>query len=182
MGKLTPQERKARTAELYKFHKGTFKKLKIDDPLYIPKMAHFVKGLSGMHMGFFESELSQGKDIYTERVSITHESEDPTRTLYKIEYNRFFDEEYAKSDLLPGGGYRYFIPLEEMEEVVSAKKSKRIVQKEEPRKTIKPLTDFPVSNEDAPMSEMTIKDHAAITAWKPVSSKSWLNDIIRNNP
>jgi hypothetical protein len=35
--------------------------------------------------------------------------------------------------------------------------------------------------EDAPYSEMTIRDYFAIQTGKPVSAKGWLNDLIKNS-
>ena len=35
--------------------------------------------------------------------------------------------------------------------------------------------------EDAPYTEMTIRDYYAIQTGKPVSSKTWLNDLIKSN-
>ena len=34
---------------------------------------------------------------------------------------------------------------------------------------------------DAPYSEMTIRDYYAIHTGKPVSSKTWLNDLIKSS-
>ena len=34
--------------------------------------------------------------------------------------------------------------------------------------------------EDAPYSEMTIRDFMAITTGKPVSAKTWLNELIKS--
>jgi hypothetical protein len=36
--------------------------------------------------------------------------------------------------------------------------------------------------EDAPYSEMTIRDYIAIHTGKPVSSKGWLNELIKQIP
>jgi hypothetical protein len=38
----------------------------------------------------------------------------------------------------------------------------------------------PATMEDAPYSEMTIRDYYAIQTGKPVSSKTWLNELIKS--
>jgi len=115
--KPTPQERKEITLELRKKHQETFDELSIPDAAFVPKMAYVPKELDEVCMGFFENELLQG-DIYTEKVSMNMESEDPSRTLYKIPFNQFYKDEYATSP--PNevtGNVRYYIPLNEMETV-----------------------------------------------------------------
>jgi len=167
--KPTPQERKERTAELRRLHEPVFKSLKIPDANYIPKMAHFVKGLDGLQMGFFTSELEDG-DVYTEKVSMQMESEDESRTLYKIKHNPFFKEEYVASEPMASGDCRYFIPVEEMEIV------------EAPVKKIKKET-ISIPNDpdkDLPLDQMTIRDYMTIHTGKPVSLKPWLNELIAN--
>lgn len=181
--KPTPEERKAATAELRKKHQPTFDALGIPDAKYIPKMAHHVKGLQGLHMGFFVSELNHGEDVYTEMVSIMMESEDPTRTLYKWRYNPHFESELAPSDEVITQSTRYYVPMDELEIVPPKKKRGR------PRKKIVESTDMhatptkeairTVDDEvDMPMEKMTIRDYIAIHKEKPVSLKPWINEII----
>jgi len=164
--KPTPQERKHITEELRKKHKPIFDKLDAPDALYIPKMAYVPKGLNEVCMGFFESELDNG-DIYTEKVSMSMESEDPSRTLYKIKYNPYYKDEYAASE--PNnitGNVRYYVPFAEME----------VVQEPEEESEFN-LID---PDEDMPLDQMTMRDFAAIVLVEPVSKKEWLNKIIKN--
>lgn len=161
--KLTPQERKDITKDLRKKHQPYFDSMGISDAIFIPKMAHFVRDLEGKHIGFFDNELEHGEDIYTEMVSKHLEPEDPNRRLIKVRYNPHFKEEYATSDPLPSGSVRYFIPLDEME---------FIEEKEE--------SEFGIADplEDPLVSEMTLRDLAAILLKEPVSNRGWLNEII----
>lgn len=169
MSKPTPTERKNATAELRKKHQPIFKALGIPDATYVPKMAHNVKGLIGLHMGFFVSELDG--DVYTEKVSMQMESEDPDRILYKLRHNPHFKEEFAASEPMAGGDCRYFVPVDEMEIVEEPKSGKKKGKAD----TITIPND---PNSDLPMDQMTIRDYAAIHMKKPVSQKEWLNDII----
>jgi len=164
--KPTPQERKERTAKLREQHEPVFKALDVPDAHFIPKMAHHVSGLEGIHMGFFDSELKHGEDVYTEMISMQMEPEDPDRTLFKLRGNPHYNEEFAQSDPMPNGHVRYYVPISELETVSVDEIS---------------TEDFGLMdpNSDAPLSRLTIKDIAAIHWKKPVSEKSWLNDLIK---
>lgn len=165
MSNPTPNERKAKTAELLKTHAALFERLGVEDPNFIPKMAHHVSGLQGIHVGFFDNELEQG-DLYIEKVSKQLEPEDPDRTLYKLKYNKFWKEEFTPSDVKPTSSTRYFVPMSDFEVVTLD------VLKE---------TDITIPNDpdsDLPLDQMTMRDYAAIQMQKPISNKQWLNDLI----
>jgi len=171
MNKPTPQERKEATLLLRQKHQPIFDKLGIPDALYIPKMAHHVKGLQGLHMGFFESELNQGKDIYTEMVSMRMESEDPTRTLYKFRNNPHFKDELVSD--VGTTSVRYYVPMEELEVVKTP--INQLSKKENNKKIVTIPTD---EFADTPMDQMTLRDYACIKLGVAKSSKPWLNEII----
>ena len=110
---MTPAERKAKVAELREEHVPWFKKTKKENALYIPKMAYRPTGKDDLHVSFFPSELEKGKDIYTEFVSISYESEDPKRTLYLIKHNPHWKEEYEL--ITSSSGFeRHIIPVSEL--------------------------------------------------------------------
>lgn len=185
MDKPTPQERKDATAELRQKQQPIFDALGISDAKYIPKMAHHVSGLQGIHMGFFESELNHNEDVYTEMVSINMESEDPTRTLYKWRNNPHFKEELVPSDTEITKSTRYYVPMDELEKIEMPATPKRRVGR--PKKTIStksPETTTPIrtvvidSTEDLPMEAMTIRDYIAIHTGRPCSAKPWINEIV----
>ena len=161
--KLTTSTRKELVSKLRKHHELTFEELNKLDAVYIPKMAHFVSGLEGLHMGFFETEVNHGEDVYTEKVSKYMESEDPSRTLYKYKYNPNFKEEYSSSAPVSTGNVRYLVPLDELEIIDTS-----IIE------------EFSLMNpdEDLPLDQLTIRDLAALLLKKPVSKKVWLNQII----
>tara|TARA_Y100001963_G_scaffold137320_1_gene200893 strand:- start:116 stop:586 length:471 start_codon:yes stop_codon:yes gene_type:complete len=91
---MTPQERKAKVLELRKEHEDYFQTAGNINALYIPKMAYRPSGKDELHVSFFPSELQKNKDIFTEFVSIEYDSEDPKRTLYLLEHNPTWDQEY----------------------------------------------------------------------------------------
>jgi hypothetical protein len=176
--KLTPDERKERIALLFKHHEEFFKKEGISKPLFMPKMAYVPEGKDDKCITFFTSELEQSekfdtpKDIYVEFADIMYNSEDPDRGLYKWKFNPHWRTEY---DIVTSkAGYeRYAIPIDELHFVTDDKK----------KASSKPLQlEFDVdeeSSDDALISDMTIRDLAAILLKKPVSKKQWLNKLIK---
>lgn len=179
--KPTPEERKERTNELREKHQPVFDALGVPDAVFIPKMAHYQKGLEGLHMGFFESELEHGEDVYTEMVSMQMTPEDPGRTLYRYRANPHYKEELAASEPMPNGHCRYFVPVDELEEVTMPTKSapkKRTASKATSK--VDDIVMIPQDPDmgDIPMDQMTMRDYAAIQLKVPMSSKSWLNDMI----
>jgi hypothetical protein len=140
--------------------------------VFIPKCAYQPKGMSELHIGFFLSEIKKGKDIYTEFTSIDLDPEDPTRTLYKWRFNPHYDEEYEKTEPAANGHYRYLVPVSELIKI----EMEQAVE----------VSEFPDFDEimdpdlDAPLSQITMRDLAAIMLKKPVSNKKWLNDIINS--
>jgi hypothetical protein len=109
---ITQRDRLDKIDELRKEHQPYFDKIGKSNALFIPKMAYRPKGKDELHISFFESELKQECDIYTEFVSKTYDSEDKKRTLYLVKFNPFWKEEY---ELIESNGYeRYFIPVSEI--------------------------------------------------------------------
>jgi hypothetical protein len=166
--------RQEKTEELLKHHQWKFDLLQEDKPVFIPKCAYVPKGMSEYHIGFFLSEMKKGKDIYTEFTSIELYPEDANRTLYKWRYNPHFEEEYDKTDPLPNGQYRYLVPVAELVKIEFNKETSKTDQ-------VNSFPDFDQIMDpdmDAPFSQMTVRDLAAILLKKPVSHKQWLNDLI----
>ena len=143
---MTPAERKAKVAELREEHVPWFNKTKKENALYIPKMAYRPTGKDDLHVSFFPSELEKGKDIYTEFVSISYESEDPKRTLYLIKHNPHWKEEYEL--ITSSSGFeRHIIPVSElkvMNDVTDRDKS--IIEVEDVKSKQLKIDDFTLPN------------------------------------
>ena len=128
------------------------------------------------------------------------------RQLFKLKYNPYFEEEYDMIEAYDSKGNpdkKFLIPLNEMSVVLKSgqeisyslyEKRKEEAELEVPQlqKSVTLFPDFEEefapktkvggSNEeiaDAPLSEITIRDLAAIMLMKPVSARSWLNDLIK---
>jgi hypothetical protein len=128
------------------------------------------------------------------------------RTLFKLKYNPFFHEEYDVTETMEPDGKidrKYLVPVNEMVVVLSSgqeisyalyEKRKEEAKLEIPQlqKSLSVFPDFeeefapkvavedlPQIVDDAPLSEITIRDLAAIMLMKPVSGRDWLNDLIK---
>ncbi len=143
---MTPAERKAKVKELREEHEDYFQSAGIINALYIPKMAYRPTGKDDLHVSFFPSELEKGRDIYTEFVSISYESEDPKRTLYLIKHNPHWKEEYEL--ITSSSGFeRHIIPVSElkvMNDVTDRDKS--IIEVEDVKSKQLKIDDFTLPN------------------------------------
>jgi hypothetical protein len=129
----------------------------------------------------------------------------PERQLFKLKSNPYFEEEYEKKEATSKTGEPYFVytvPVSELSAVLSDGEviTYNLFEKrkaEAPAKTVElprlqnkvfpdfeeatPVISLDDSNDDALLSEMTIRDLAAIMMAKPLSNKKWLNDIINSD-
>jgi hypothetical protein len=169
IGKL-PEDKKEKLKKLREFHQQTLNKLGVSDAIFIPKMAYTPSGKSERHIAFFQSEINKGKDVFVEFCSKDNDPEFEDRALYQWKYNSHFEEEYEKTDPNPTTGHcRYLIPVAELVKVHDYS------EQEEIEPTVFNIIDPDL---DLPMSQMTMRDYAAIHMRKPISMKPWLNDII----
>jgi hypothetical protein len=159
---LTTEDRKKRIADLRTKHQPVFELLGIPDALFFPKMAYYPKGGDEKVLSFFPSELRKGYDIYTEFVSRDYTIEDSERTLWKWSYNPHWEEEYETT---ADAQARCLIPVRELVKVQVPTKND--------------LNFFSEEDLDCSLSEMTVRDLAAILLKKPVSNKAWLNNLVK---
>jgi len=168
-------------ADLRVKHLPLFESIGNKDALFYPKMA-YLNSKGEKIISFFPSEIGRGEDIYTEFVSRDYVSEDPDRTLYKWKHNPFYETEYETTTPHPvTGDIRYEIPINELIEVTNSKDTEIPWYTDEELNTQEIEAVLPDSDIDLPMSEMTMRDYAAIHLAKPISRKAWLNDIINSN-
>jgi len=139
-------------------------------------------------VGIFPSEFKKTKGFFFELIDSSLNPTDPERKVYRIPFNASFQDEY---ELNAKGSY--LVPLEEIRwahpSSVAINKMGAFTNMESVFKPTKAAqieaTHFnipkaPAPMEDAPYSEMTIRDYYAIHTGKPVSVKNWLNDLIKN--
>lgn len=163
------ESRYAKVQELRKYHQATLDAYGRPDADFLPKMAYIPKGKEELCIGFFPSEMQKGVDFFTEFVDKNLQPEDPERKLYLWKYNQFWESEYEQ---INNGTYTWsMVPVSELYMI----NLKDISSTNE--LNLKPATSV-FDTYDVPVSEMTIRDLAAILLKKPCSNKPFLNKII----
>lgn len=161
-------ERKSRNLKLKEFHQATLDHMEVSDAVFMGKTDYFDPMMKMRVMPFFESELKAGVDIYTERTDKQLRSEDlefpdnPRRELLRWNFRDDWRERYVKNSKS-----QYLIPMDEMQ----------VIEKVKPKNKIGTQTILDITY-DAPLSQMTIVDFYAMIKDIPMSSKSWINDMI----
>ena len=169
------EDRKENLKKLREFHTKTINELGVSTFFIVGKMCYLHKGKKVI--SFFQSEISKGQDIYVEFTNRFNVPEDVNRVLYRYKFNPFFEEECEKTVEDDPAKTRYIIPIDDLK-VVKKYSPEVIVNSTETQADFEfSMSD---SDKDTPISDMTIRDLAAILLQKPVSNKEWLNNIIKN--
>lgn len=135
-------------------------------------------------VGIFASEFKRENGFYFELITRELEPADESRTVYRIPFNTSFEEEYEMNE--KGS---YLVPIEELRMVtpssVAISGSSAILDQPKSKVTSvsrSGMSHVPTStDDDAPYSDLTIRDYYAIQTGRPVSSKNWLNDLIKSH-
>ena len=136
-------------------------------------------------VGIFPSEFKKPKGFFFELIDSDLNPADPERKIYRIAPSSSFEEEY---ELTSKGSY--LVPVEELKMVhrssVAINKlsaftgTDETVSKAAVKQPEINIPKAPAPMEDAPYSDMTIRDYYAIHTNRPVSAKTWLNELIKN--
>mgnify|MGYP000073317814 CR=1 FL=1 len=166
------------------FHQDLIDDLEIPCTDFNMKMPFYDKH-GRMVVGIFSSEFRKEKGFFFELITRDLTPADADRKVYRVPVSSSYEEEY---ELNEKGSY--LVPLEELRVVnptsVAIKKTANFGPNQEqalPSSLPKaPMQAYkaPATMEDAPYSEMTIRDYYAIQTGKPVSSKMWLNELIKS--
>ena len=166
------------------FHQDLIDDLGISRTDFNMKMPFYDKH-GRMVVGIFSSEFRKEKGFFFELITRDLSPADAERKVYRVPFSSAYEEEY---ELNEKGSY--LVPLEELRVVnptsVAIKKTANFdIEEEEPLPSSlakPPMQAYkaPATMEDAPYSEMTIRDYYAIQTGKPVSSKTWLNELIKS--
>jgi len=166
------------------FHQDLIDDLEIPRTDFNMKMPFYDKH-GRLVVGIFSSEFRKEKGFFFELITRDLTPADAERKVYRVPFSTAFEEEY---ELNEKGSY--LVPLEELRIVnptsVAIKKTANFGPEDEaPLPSSLPKTPMqaykaPAAMEDAPYSEMTIRDYYAIQTGKPVSTKTWLNELIKS--
>jgi hypothetical protein len=180
-------EREVLLQEARNYHKDLIKDLHLDEKDFTIKKVFRHEGKIVVPiMGY---EFTKPKGLYFEVVSNDYSGfADENRTVYRLPNSE-------KEEAIPDRIYpdRYLVPLEVLRVVdphsVAISKSAAVTSSDDVLKKYKSETSQPSSAtvkifstktvEDAPYTDMTIRDYITIHTGKPVSSKQWLNELIK---
>lgn len=184
---LTQDEQKRYKAEILEemreYHSDLLEELGASRLDFQMKMGFYDKQARNV-VGIFASEFKRENGFYFELITREFDPVDQNRTVYRIPYNPAFEEEYEMNE--KGS---YLVPLEELRVVnkssVAISGPSALLLNESKSKSAsasKPVAAYkaPAPIEDAPYSDMTIRDYYAIMTGKPVSTKIWLNELIKS--
>lgn len=169
-GAPKPEDKRENLKKLKAYHQPTLDKLGLSDANFIPKLAYTPYGKTEMYNAFFHSEISKGHDLIIEFADKDNLPQFEDRALYRWKFNPHFEEEYEKTEPSSAGHVRYLVPIAELVKI-------------ELQDSSETENEFDLTNPDLdlPMNQMTMRDYAAIHMRKPVSRKSWLNELITKN-
>lgn len=168
------------------YHQQLLDDLGVDRIDFHIKMAFYARGKEGQYVGIFDSEFKREKGLFFELVNKDNDPIDEERTVYRIPPSSSFAEEYEQTE--KGS---YLVPLEEIRSInkqaVAISKADAVTANDNiniyhqgQQKQVTTAYKAPNLMEDAPYSEMTIRDYITIHTGKPVSTKTWLNDLIKS--
>jgi hypothetical protein len=131
-------------------------------------------------VGIFSSEFERSKGFFFELITSDLDPEDPERKVYRVPPNPNYEEEYEINQK-----NSYNVPLEELRVInpysAAISKFSSVVTPEKTKEKTLNIQRIEVPLEDAPYSEMTIRDYMAIHTGKPVSQKAWLNELVKSS-
>jgi hypothetical protein len=176
--------KKGKLEAIRDYHQELINDLKILRTDFNMKMP-FYSSTGQMVVGIFASEFKKEKGFFFELVTRGLEPINNERTVYRVQPSETFQDEY---ELNEKGSY--LVALDELRTVnpqsVAISKSSAVTSSDRfnTKQAIAPtapevLYKAPAPMEDLPYSEMTIRDYYAIHTGKPVSVKTWLNELIK---
>ncbi len=180
------QLRPIRVNESRQYHKDLIERLGINQSDFNIK-APWTNKSGKEFVLLFESEFLRDKGFYFELID-SNLNFYQSRQVYKVSTNTSFKDEFETWGNDPDK-LKYLVPIEEIRPVdvqsVVISKASAVLSSEEilnqnKQKTFSSFSNNAVPLQDAPYSEMTLKDHFAITHKQPVSDKKWLNDLIKS--
>lgn len=172
-----------KTKAVRDYHAGLIEDLGISMYDFTMK-SQFLDEQRRLVVGIFPSEFKKTKGLFFELIDSDLNPTDPERKVYRIPPSNSYEEEYELN--IKGS---YLVPLEELKIVnpdsVAIKKISAVTISDTKlfkvtEKAQSLIPNAPASIEDAPYSEMTIRDFYAIHTGKAVSGKAWLNELIKN--
>ena len=179
------KEREDLLIEARRYHRNLINDLKISENDFTIKKIFRHDGIIVVPiMGY---EFAKPKGLYFEVAKGDYSGfADDNRTVYRLPNSE-------KEEAIPDPVYsdRYLVPLDVLRVVdphsVAISKEAAVISgdkilksmKEESPSTMKIFSTKTFAGDDAPYSDMTIRDYVAIHKGLPISNKEWLNDLLK---
>lgn len=171
------------------YHAEIIKDLGINETDFNVK-AQFRDKYGRLVVGIYPSEFKKVKGFFFELVDFDlNPINYNDRKVYRIAPSKSYDEEYEI-----GTVGAYLVPIEELKVVnpqsvainkesafIDDKNIFKVTQKAQ-QTAMPKVSEINVIKDDAPYTEMTIRDYIAIHKGQPVSNKEWLNQLIKQLP
>jgi hypothetical protein len=170
----TNDENRALRAKFIESSLPILEKYNIPAESFVPKAIFEDNGEK--YIKLYPGEAAKGKDLYIEFVTLNYEPilvDGNNREILVWKYNPHYKEEYRSHEVMTTEVY--LIPILELTVVGNEKSNLKTTN----IGTVTPVKGRSLMT-DAPYSQMTIRDYFAIFHKKPVSSKPWLNELIKN--
>lgn len=176
--------RRIKTEEVREYHQELIADLGISKLDFGIKIPFYAKGIQVV--GIFPSEFRKENGVYFELYTREWTPLDPVnRTVYRSPINPHYEQEYEMNDI-----GQYIVAVEELRAInvqsvaisgpsavtaggyTTSKNKSSNIEVANGRMKVE-------NKEDAPYSEMTIRDYIAIHTGRPISLKPWLNELIK---
>ena len=188
------EKREALLEKARSYHSQLIKDLGINPKDFQIKRALTYEGQ--VVVPFYEKEFHTEKGLFFELANGAYtDFENADRRVYRLPTNIDPEEEAVRDpQFYTEEKKSYFVALEELNTVhpasVAISKSAAALSSDGVLKSMKPAVDPAsrfkfksesslIKEEDAPYSDLTIRDYIAIHTGKLVSNKKWLNDLIK---
>lgn len=173
-----------KTKEVRDYHSELINDLGIS-PYDFNMKTQFLDEHKRLVVGIFPSEFKKSKGFYFELIDSDLNPTDPNRTVYRVPFHPSFDDEY---ELNHKGSY--LVPLDELRTVnpqsvaiskYAAVNTENVFKPtQKAQEAMAAIPKAPPIMEDDLYSSMTIRDYVAIQTGRPVSTKQWLNELVKH--
>lgn len=173
-----------KTKEIRDYHSNLINDLGIS--LYDFSMkTQFLDEHKRLVVGIFPSEFKKLKGFYFELIDSDLNPIDPNRTVYRVaphyEFDNVYELNHKGSYLVPLDQLRIVNPQSVAISKYSAVDTDNVFKPTQKAQEI--IATIPKASsiiEDDFYSSMTIRDYVAIQTGRPVSTKQWLNELVKN--
>lgn len=157
-----------RTHELVPIYRKVWETELYNNAKFLVKLCYISKELNVETVRLYDNELKVIDGAYIELVDWNSDFYNKAkRVLYKYHYVSDWKERYVATSK-----NSYLVPVSELTKVTEIFTNPTPCELQEKELIIEKEL------EDPPMSAMTLRDYVAVHLQLPVSSKSWINDLI----